>query len=73
MQHCYICYSSPVDEDFVCDRCENHYCEDCSYTYSLHYQFQGSRCHWCSDQPRLIKLTQAMVRSNKIKLLIGND
>jgi hypothetical protein len=71
MNHCHICYSSRVDDDFICDVCDNYYCEDCSYTFTLHYQHQGPRCHFCSDQNRLKLLTKEMIRDNKIKLLIN--
>lgn len=69
--HCHICYTTDVDPDImVCDTCDEIYCEDCSYTFSLHYQHQGARCHWCSDQSRLKPLTKEKLRDNKLKLLL---
>jgi hypothetical protein len=69
--HCYICYTTVLGPDImVCDTCDEIYCEDCSYTFSLHYQHQGARCHWCSDQRRLKPLTKEMLRDNKLKLLL---
>jgi len=65
MKYCYICYSQ-TDPEFICDRCDEHYCEDCSYTFSLHYQFQGSRCYRCADQDRREKLDMRDVRINQI-------
>jgi len=71
MKYCHICYKNNIDEDFICDTCDNYYCEDCSYTFTIHYQFQGSRCYCCSDQKRLKLLTKEMIRDNKLKLLIN--
>lgn len=70
MIHCYICYSRNVEEEFVCDRCGEYYCEECSYTYTPHFQYEGSLCYWCSDQRRRKSLTKDMIRENKINLLI---
>ena len=69
MKHCHICYSPVVEEDMVCDRCEEIYCHDCSYTFLLHYQYEGSLCFWCSDQDRRKPLTKNDIRENKIRLL----
>jgi hypothetical protein len=69
--HCHICYSTNVDEDFICDKCDQYYCEDCSYTFSLHYQHEGARCYWCSDQNRKKPLTKQEIRHNKLLLLIN--
>lgn len=67
--HCYICYSSNVEPDImVCDMCNEVYCDDCSYTFSLHYQHQGSRCYRCSDQSRRSKLDKRDVAINKVFL-----
>lgn len=69
MNHrCYICYGS-TDDYMICDRCEEHYCDDCSYTFTIHYQYQGSLCYNCSDQSRRKKLTRDIIRDNKIKSL----
>jgi len=65
---CYICFGQ-TEEDFVCDRCDEHYCEKCSYTYTLHYQHEGARCYRCSDQNRRTKLTKEEIRDNKIKAI----
>lgn len=70
MNHCHICYS--LDVEFICDRCDEYYCEDCSYSFTQHYQYHGSRCHFCSDQRRKIDLTKEKIRENKIKLIIHN-
>ena len=67
MIHCHICYSLSVDDDFICDTCEQHYCEDCSYTYTLHYQHQGARCYYCSDQRRLKPLDKETKGKNMIE------
>lgn len=64
---CYICYDT-TEEDFLCDTCDQYYCEDCSYVFSLHYQFQGARCHMCADQ-RVVKKTIEQIRINKINYL----
>lgn len=64
--HCHICYSFRIDTDFICDTCDNFYCEDCSYTFSLHYQFQGSRCYQCADQYRREPLNKRDVKINFI-------
>ena len=69
MIHCRICYTENVDPEWVCDRCEQHYCEDCSYTFSLHYQHQGNRCYQCADQSRREKLPNIdILRDRKIKI-----
>jgi len=73
MCHCYICYNRYIEEDSVCDICGNYYCEECSYIFSLHYPFQGSRCYLCADQRRLTTLTEDIKRNNKIKLIIDDD
>lgn len=65
-KYCYICYEINVDDDFICDTCDNYYCEDCSYTFSLHYQFQGARCYLCADQRRRNTLTKEDRRSRRI-------
>ena len=67
MIHCHICHTINVEEDMVCDRCEEIYCEACSYTFTLHYQYEGSLCHWCSDQKRRNPLTKDEIRSNKLR------
>jgi hypothetical protein len=67
---CYICYTLNIDEDFICDTCDNYYCEDCSYTFSLHYQHQGSRCYSCADQSRLNPLLKEVIRNNKLLILV---
>jgi hypothetical protein len=69
MIHCHICYSTSVEEDCVCDTCDEYYCSECSYTFTLHYQHEGARCHWCADQSRRKPLTKEMIRENKLKLI----
>lgn len=68
--HCYICYSTDVEPEMICDICDEIYCDDCSYTFSLHYQHQGARCHRCADQRRRKTLTKEMIRDNKLKLFL---
>ena len=68
MEYCEICYK--IDEVYSCDTCDRKYCYECSYIYSLHYQFQGCRCYECSEQPRIKKLTKQEIRKNKIKILV---
>ena len=65
---CYICFQQ-TEENFVCDTCDEHYCEDCSYTFTLHYQHEGPRCFHCSEQSRLKPLTKQMIRDNKLKAI----
>ena len=66
MIYCGRCFTLNVDENFICDKCEEHYCEECSYTFSPHYQFQGSRCYLCADQSRRNKLGISTIRDNKL-------
>jgi hypothetical protein len=40
------------NEALICDICEEYYCYDCSYTFSIHYQHEGMRCYLCADQSR---------------------
>ena len=72
---CHVCFDTNVDDDFICDICDKHYCEKCSYTYSIHYQEQKSLCYKCSDQSRKYKLDSNLVLENKLKLdiLIRED
>jgi len=65
IHYCYICYAQ-TDPEWICETCDEHYCEDCSYTFSLHYQFQGSQCYQCADQYRREKLDMRDVRINQI-------
>lgn len=67
---CHICFGK-TDEDFLCDRCEEYYCEDCSYTFTLHYQYEGSLCYWCSDQKRKKPLVNSEVREKKLTYILG--
>ena len=66
--HCHICYSTNVEDIMICDICEKIYCEDCSYTFTLHYQHQGSRCYQCADQNRRIALDKRDSKINGIFL-----
>jgi hypothetical protein len=68
---CHICFTKNIDENLICDRCDNYYCEDCSYTFSLHYQFQGSRCYSCAEQNRLKSLSKNLIRDNKLLILFN--
>jgi hypothetical protein len=69
MKHCHICYK--IENDiFTCDKCLELYCEDCSYTYTIHFQYEGCLCHWCSGQKRLKKLKKSDIRENKLKLIL---
>ena len=67
--HCYICYTTNVDEEYVCDKCEEHYCEDCSCTYDIHTQCDSNLCYECSDQHRRKFLTRETIRENKLNLI----
>jgi len=53
---CHICLSDNIfydeNEALICDKCDEYYCEDCSYTFSLHFQYEGSMCYQCADQSR---------------------
>ena len=53
---CYICLSNDIfiddNEPLICDKCDEYFCYDCSYTFSLHYQHEGVRCYHCADQKR---------------------
>ena len=73
MDYCYICYTENVDPEWICDICGENYCEDCSYTFSIHFQYQGSRCYLCSNQMRRNPLPPIEVlRERKINLYVGN-
>lgn len=65
---CYICYDS-TEGEMICDICDQFYCHECSYSFTLFYQHEGSRCHYCSDQSRKSKLTKDKLRNNKIDYL----
>ncbi len=70
----YICYvifyKDVLEEEILCDKCDNYHCEECSYTFSIHYQHQGSRCYLCADQRRRKILTKIEQRDNKLKLYL---
>jgi hypothetical protein len=68
--HCYICYEFE-DELFICDRCDNWYCYECSYSYTYHNPYEGNLCYLCSDQSRRKALTDNDIRNNKIKMCIN--
>lgn len=68
MIHCQICFSSSVDEHSICDTCNELYCDECSYTFTPHYQFQGSRCYFCANQGRRNKLTKEAIKRNRLEL-----
>lgn len=70
--HCYICSSLNTEEEMVCDICGQNYCEDCSYTFSIHYQFQGARCYSCADQRRRVPMSVREMKINSI-LLYGSN
>lgn len=67
INYCYICSTLNVEDFMICDMCNNHYCEECSYTFSLHYQYQGSRCFECADQNRRDPLS---IRERKINMIL---
>ena len=69
--HCYICYTTYLDEELVCDRCEEHYCWDCSCTYDIHTQCDSNLCYTCADHFRKKSLTKSMIRDNKLLLLLN--
>ena len=48
-RYCYECYRL-TDPEFLCDTCDSYYCDECSYQYSPHYQFEGARCYRCANQ-----------------------
>lgn len=67
--NCYIC-GTVTDECLTCDRCDNYYCEECSYIFGIYYQFQGARCYRCSEQTRIKPLLKEKVRESIIENLI---
>ena len=65
---CFICLCDLNGTDLnTCDTCGEFYCEDCSYSFTYHYQFMGSRCYLCADQSRRIKLDR---RNSKLDYLL---
>ncbi len=72
INHCHICYTLNVDDEFICDKCENYYCEDCSYSYTIHFQYEGGLCYHCSDQKRRNTLSKEDIRNNKILIIFDN-
>lgn len=71
---CHICYSE-TSEELICDKCEKYYCEECSYTFTIHYQYEGSQCYYCSDQRRKNPVNMIQLRrENLVKILFdGTD
>jgi hypothetical protein len=68
MEHCHICYS--IDETYTCESCDELYCLDCSYTYTIHYQYEGNLCYRCSEQKRIKPLSKEIIRDNKIEIIL---
>ena len=70
---CYICLSEDVwledDYPLECDACGEIFCYDCSYTYTIHYKHEGSRCYQCADQYRRVPLNK---RDFKINYILRN-
>lgn len=73
MIYCYICYSTNVEEECVCENCEEYYCWDCSCTYNIHTQCDSNLCYQCANHYRRKSLTKDMIRENKINLLIDAE
>ena len=48
--HCHNCYTMKVDEDCVCERCEQYYCDKCSARMTYHNQIDYNCCCNCSYQ-----------------------
>jgi len=72
-KHCNICYTTEnIDDHNICDVCDCVYCNDCSYSFTIHYQYYGAKCYLCADQSRRIRLTVETKRDNKIKLITEN-
>lgn len=70
MKHyCHICYSE-TEPEFICEICDEYYCDQCSYIYTIHYQYQGSLCYECSVQNRLNKLDKNKIRENKLNYIL---
>lgn len=46
--HCHLC-GKETEIDFVCEKCEEFYCEDCSAKYTIHTQIDYSCCESCSN------------------------
>lgn len=72
IKHCHICYTLNVDDEFICDKCENYYCEECSYSYTIHFQYEGGLCYYCSDQKRRKTLSKEDIRNNKLFIIFNN-
>jgi hypothetical protein len=69
---CYICFSDDVECDdgyLICDRCDEIYCYECSYTYTIHFQYRGSLCYHCSNQRRRTPLN---IRDSKLNYILNN-
>lgn len=68
--YCYICYGI-TEPNMICDRCDNLYCDECSYSFTQHYQFHGARCFECSGQSRLNPLFKNIYRKNRIDSILN--
>ena len=68
IEHCYICFTTNIERDCYCERCDNLYCEDCSSIFTVHNQMDGNCCYICAEQNRKIKLDKTEIRLNKLKL-----
>ena len=59
---CYICLGKDIfyddNQPLICDVCDEYYCYDCSYTYTIHYQHEGMRCYHCANQSRRVPLNK---------------
>jgi len=75
-RYCSICYAidgdnGNIEEWAICDICDEHYCEECSYTFGIHYQHQGARCYICADQSRRDPLSKEERRDRKANFIIN--
>ena len=47
--NCDIC-ESEVNEVYMCENCNNNYCDDCSSVYNQHTQIDYNCCEPCSQR-----------------------
>jgi len=46
--HCHIC-GNETEYDWVCDKCGEHFCEDCQTPFTYHNQIDYPLCKKCYD------------------------
>ena len=67
--HCHLCYTQDVDEEVVCERCEENFCFSCSAQFTLHGRIDYNCCYMCGDTDPCVKKEREEIYDNESKLI----